>query len=107
MKSIRNSVQLIGRLGKNPEVITFDSGKRMATFSLATNETYRNNKGEKIEDTYWHSIVVWGKKVEVVEKYLQKGMEVALEGKLVNRDYEINGEKKYKTEISMNEMVML
>ena len=93
MKSLKNSVQLIGRLGNDPEVRTFESEKKMASFSLATNETYYNNKGEKVEDTQWHNIVVWGKKVDVVENYLAKGSEIALEGKLINRSYEKDGEK--------------
>ena len=81
--------------------------KKNATFSLATNEVYYNNEGEKVEETQWHNIVVWGKKVEVVEKYLKKGSEVALEGKLVNRSYEKDGITKYITEINMNDMLMM
>ncbi|MEP5613749.1 MAG: single-stranded DNA-binding protein [Cyclobacteriaceae bacterium] len=107
MTSLKNSVQLIGRLGIAPEIKTFDSGKKKASFSLATNETYYNNEGEKVEDTQWHNIVVWGKKVEVVESYLKKGSEIALEGKLVNRSYEKDGVTKYITEINLNEMLML
>lgn len=107
MTTLKNSVQLIGRLGNEPQVKTFDSGKKMASFSLATNEVYYNNKGEKVEDTQWHNIVVWGKKVDVVENYLKKGSEIALEGKLINRSYEKDGEKKYFTEISVNELLML
>ena len=107
MKSLKNSVQLIGRLGADPEVRTFESEKKMATFSLATNEAYYNNQGEKIEDTQWHNIVVWGKKVEVVENYLKKGSEIAMEGKLINRSYEKDGVKKYITEISLNDLLML
>ena len=107
MTSLKNNVQLIGRLGNEPQVRTFESGKRMATFSLATNETYYNNQGEKVQDTQWHNIVVWGKKVDVVESYLVKGSEVALQGKLINRSYEKEGIKKYITEISMNELLML
>ncbi len=107
MTSLKNSVHLIGRLGNEPEVRSFDSGKKMATFSLATNEIYYNNKGEKVEDTQWHNIVVWGKKSDVVEKYLKKGSEIALEGKLINRSYEANGTKKYVTEISLNELLMI
>lgn len=91
----------------DPEVKTFDSGKKKASFSLATNETYQNNEGEKVEDTQWHNIVVWGKRVEVVENYLKKGSEVAIEGKLVNRSYEKDGITKYITEISLNELLML
>ncbi len=107
MTSLKNSVQLIGRLGNKPDIRNFDSGKKMATFSLATNETFTNNKGEKTTDTQWHNIVVWGKKVDVVEKYLQKGSEVALEGKLINRSYEKDGTKRYITEINLNELLLL
>ena len=107
MNSLKNSVQLIGRLGNDPEVRNFESGKKMASFSLATNETYYNNKGEKVTDTQWHNIVVWGKKADVVESYLTKGSEIAMEGKLINRSYEKDGEKKYITEVSLNELLML
>jgi single-strand DNA-binding protein len=108
MSSLRNSVQLIGRLGKDPEVRSFDSGKKQASFSIATSETYKNQKGEKVEDTQWHNIVVWGTLVEVVEKYLKKGNEVAVEGKLIHRSYETTGgEKRFITEINVNDLVML
>ena len=107
MTSLKNNVQLIGRLGNEPEIRSFESGKKMATFSLATNEVYYNNQGEKIEDTQWHNIVVWGKKADTVETYLRKGSEIALTGKLVNRSYEKDGEKKYITEINMNELLMM
>lgn len=106
MKSLRNSVQLIGRLGKDPEVKNFDKGKKVS-FSIATTDSYKNQKGEKIEDTQWHNIVIWGKLAGVAEKYLKKGQEVAVEGKLVHRVYETNGEKKYITEINVNDLVML
>lgn len=107
MTSIKNNVQLIGRLGNDPVIRHFDSGKKMANFSLATNDVYINNKGEKVEDTQWHNIVVWGKKADVVERYLKRGSEVAIQGKLVSRSYESNGEKKYITEISLNELMMM
>ena len=107
MTSLKNNVQLIGRLGNEPDVRTFESGKKMATFSLATNDTYTNAQGEKVEDTQWHNIVVWGKKVDVVENYLKKGNEIAMSGKLINRSYEKDGEKKYITEITMNELLMM
>lgn len=107
MSTLKNKVQLIGRLGNNPEVRNFESGKTMATFSMATNEVYYNNKGEKVEDTQWHNIVVWGKKVSVVETYLKKGSEVAIEGKLINRKYDKEGETRYVTEISLNELLMM
>lgn len=108
MTTLKNSVQLIGRLGNNPEVRTFESGKTMASFSIATNEVYYDNKGERQENTQWHNIVVWGKKTQVVEKYLKKGSEIAMEGKLVNRSYETKeGAKRYVTEVSLNELYMI
>jgi single-strand DNA-binding protein len=106
MKSLRNSVQLIGRLGKDPEVKTFNNSKK-ASFSIATTDSYKNQKGEKIEDTQWHNIVIWGKLAGIAEKYLKKGNEVAVEGKLVHRAYEANGEKRFITEINVNDLVML
>ncbi len=107
MKSLRNSVQLIGRLGKDPEVKVFGD-KKKASFSIATFESYKNTKGEKVEDTQWHNVVIWGKLAGVAEKYLKKGQEVAVEGKLVHRDYETDkGEKRYVTEITVNDLVML
>jgi single-strand DNA-binding protein len=107
MSSLRNSVQLIGRLGKDPEVKTFSNSKR-ASFSIATTDVYKNQKGEKVEDTQWHNIVIWGKLSEIAEKYLKKGQEVAIEGKLIHRNYETDkGEKKYFTEINVNDLVLL
>lgn len=108
MSNLRNSVQLIGRLGKDPEVRTFDSGKKMATFSIATSDFYKNQKGEKIQETQWHNLVIWGKLADVAGQYLKKGNEVAIEGKLIHRSYETStGEKKYITEINVNDLVML
>ena len=107
MTTLRNSVQLIGRLGNEPEVRTFESGKKMATFTLATSEVYYNNQGEKVEETQWHNIVVWGKKVDVVENYVKKGQEIAIQGKIQTRSYEKEGEKRYITEINLNELLML
>jgi len=106
MKSLRNSVQLIGRLGKDPEVKTFGD-KKKASFSIATTDSYKNAKGEKVEDTQWHNIVIWGPLAGVAEKHLKKGQEVCVEGKLVHRDYESEGVKKYVTEISVNDLLML
>ncbi len=109
MASLRNSVQLIGRLGKDPEIKTFDKiKKKVANITLATNETYTNQKGEKVQDTQWHNLVVWGKLANIVSSYLKKGSEIAIEGKLVHRSYETsNGEKRYITEINVNDLVML
>lgn len=108
MSTLKNKVQLIGNLGNTPEVINLESGKKLAKISLATNETYKNNKGESIKDTQWHNCVAWGKTADIIEKYLQKGNEVAIEGKLTNRSYDDkNGEKRYITEIVINELLML
>ncbi len=108
MYALKNKVQLIGNLGGKPEVKQMESGKKLATFSLATNESYRNTNGEKVTETQWHRIVAWGKIAEIVEKYLDKGREVAVEGKLVNRSYiDKDGIKKYVTEVQVNELLML
>ena len=108
MNNLRNKVQLIGNLGMNPEIKTLDSGKKLAKFSIATNESYKNAKGEKIEDTQWHNLIAWGKTADIIEKYLEKGNEVAVEGKLTNRSYDDkDGNKRYITEIVVNEILML
>ena len=108
MNTLRNKVQLIGNLGNNPEIITLDSGKKLAKFSIATNESYKNAQGEKVTDTQWHNVVAWNKTAEIIEKYLEKGNEVAIEGKLTSRSYETaEGEKRYITEVVCNELLML
>ncbi|MGB6150572.1 MAG: single-stranded DNA-binding protein [Pricia sp.] len=108
MNAIKNRVQLIGNLGQDPEIVTLESGSKLAKFSLATSDYYKNANGEKVEDTQWHNIVAWGKTAEIVESYLTKGKQVAVEGKLVHRTYETKeGEKKYFTEIKCNELLML
>ena len=108
MYALKNKVQLIGNLGNNPEVKTFEGGKKIASFSVATNESYRNAKGEKVTETQWHRVVAWGKVAEIAEKYLTKGKEVALEGKLVNRNYtDKDGAKKYITEVQVSELLLL
>jgi single-strand DNA-binding protein len=108
MNTLRNKVQLIGHLGKTPEIITLDSGKKLAKFSIATNDTYKNAQGEKVQDTQWHNIVAWNKTAEIVEKYLDKGKEVAIEGKLTTRSYDDkDGNKRYVTEVVCNELLML
>jgi len=108
MYALKNKVQLIGNLGNAPEVKTLESGKKMARFSVATNEIYRNAKGDKVTETQWHNLVAWGKVAEIVEKFLSKGKEVAIEGKLINRSYnDKEGVKKYITEIQVNEVLLL
>ena len=108
MYALKNKVQLIGNLGNVPEVRNTESGKKMVRFSVATNESYRNVKGEKITETQWHNLVAWGKVADIAEKYLAKGTEVAIEGKLVNRNYtDKAGIKKYLTEIQVHELLLL
>jgi single-strand DNA-binding protein len=108
MNALRNKVQLIGRLGQEPEIVNLESGKKLAKFSLATNENYTNAKGEKVENTEWHNIVAWGKTAEIIEKYVNKGQEIAIEGRLTSRTYEDKeGVKRYFTEVVCSEMLML
>jgi single-strand DNA-binding protein len=108
MNALRNKVQLIGRLGQDPEIVNLESGKKLAKFSLATNENYTNAKGEKVENTEWHNIVAWGKTAEIIEKYVNKGQEIAIEGRLTSRTYEDKeGVKRYITEVVCSEMLML
>jgi single-strand DNA-binding protein len=108
MSTLRNKVQLIGHVGNDPEIKTFDGGKKLAKLNVATNESYKNDKGEKVEETQWHNLVAWGKTAEIIEKYVVKGKEIAIEGKLTHRSYEDkNGEKRYVTEVVIDELLML
>lgn len=100
MNTLKNRVQLIGNVGNDPEIKNLDGGKKLANLSIATNESYTNDKGEKVEQTEWHRVTAWGKTAEIIEKYVTKGKEVAIEGKLSHRSYDDkNGEKRYITEV--------
>ena len=108
MNTLRNKVQLIGNVGNDPEIVNLESGKKLAKFSMATNETYKNTKGEKQTDTQWHNIVAWGNTAELIEKYVAKGKEVGIEGKLTNRSYEDkDGQKRYISEIVCKELLLM
>jgi single-strand DNA-binding protein len=108
MNALRNKVQLIGNLGTDPEIKNFESGKKMARLSLATSDFYRDHDGKKVTNTQWHNLVIWGKMADIAEQYLIKGSQVAVEGRLSYRSYENkDGEKKYFTEIVVNDLVML
>jgi len=108
MSTLKNKVQLIGRLGQDPEVINLENGKKLTRFSLAVNSSYKDQKGDKIEKTDWFTITNWDKKAEFAEKYLYKGKEIAIEGKLSARTYETsNGEKRYSMEIISDEILLL
>lgn len=108
MNSLRNKVQLIGNIGQTPEVISFENGSKLAKLTIATNETFKNSKGEKQVDTQWHNLVAWGKTADIIEKYLKKGQEIAVEGKLVHETYDAkDGSKRYASKIQISELVML
>lgn len=107
MNTLRNKVQLIGNLGTQPEIVTLESGRTLAKFTLATNDYYKNAQGEKVQDTQWHNLVAWGKTAEIIEKFVNKGQEIAIEGKLTNRSYEDKeGIKRFTTEVVVNEVLM-
>ena len=108
MTTLSNSVHLIGRLGQDPKSFDFENGNMKAQFSLATNDHYKNAKGERVEETQWHNIVAWGKTAKIVVDYLSQGKEIAMEGKLTNRAYDDKeGNKKYITEVVANQILIL
>lgn len=108
MNAIRNRVQLIGHVGQDPEVKTFDGGRKLANITIATNDYYINDKGEKVENTEWHKVTAWGKTAEIIEKYVTKGKEVAIDGKLTHRSYDDkDGTKRYVTEVVVNDILLL
>jgi single-strand DNA-binding protein len=107
MNAMKNRVQLIGHVGNDPEIKNLDGGKKVANLSIATNDSYKNDKGEKVEQTEWHKVVAWGKTAEFIEKYITKGKEIAIEGKLTHRSYEDkNGEKRYLSEVLATEIIL-
>jgi len=106
--SLRNTVTLIGYTGKEVETVNFDNGSLKASVSLATSDHYTNAKGEKIEETQWHTLVAFGKVAEICQKYVSKGKEIAVEGKLTYRSYDDkDGVKRYITEIRVDEILLL
>ena len=108
MNAMKNRVQLIGNAGNDPEIKTLENGKKLAHLTIATNDYYKNERGEKVEQTEWHRLTAWGKTAEIIEKYVVKGKEVAIDGKLTHRSYDDkNGEKKYITEVVVNEILLL
>lgn len=108
MNAMKNRVQLIGNVGNDPEVKNLDGGKKVAHLNIATNDSYKNDKGERVEQTEWHRVVAWGKTAEIIEKFVTKGNQVGIEGKLTNRSYDDkNGEKRYITEVVVSEVMLL
>lgn len=108
MSTIKNHVQLIGNVGQEPTITNLESGKKVVRFSLATNEYYKNKKGEKVQSTDWHTVVAWGKTAEIIENYAGKGKEIGIVGKLKSRSYEDKeGNTRYVTEVEANEVLLL
>jgi single-strand DNA-binding protein len=108
MNNIRNSVRLIGNLGMNPEVRTLQNDQKLVSFSLATTESYKDKEGNRVKETQWHRLVAWGKTAQIAEKYLQKGSEVAIEGKLTTRQYTTkDGEKRSITEVVVSDILLM
>jgi len=108
MNALKNKVQLIGRLGAKAELKNTESGKTFARLRLATRESFKNSKGEKVEETTWHNLIAWGKTAEIIHKYTDKGSEIAIEGKLTNKEYvSRDGQKKQVTEILVNEVMLM
>ncbi|MBD1260579.1 single-stranded DNA-binding protein [Maribacter polysiphoniae] len=108
MSTIRNHVQLIGNVGQEPTITNLESGKKVARLSLATNENYKDNKGEKQTDTNWHTVVAWGKNAEIIEKYADKGKEIGVVGKLKTRTFTANdGNQRYVTEVVADEILLM
>ena len=108
MNALRNKVNLIGRLGADPELVTFETGKILTRFTLATKEDFKDKSGEWQNNTQWHNINAWGKTAERVKKALSKGNEIILEGRLVNQSYETKtGEKRYSTIIEVSDFLLL
>ena len=108
MNALKNKVQLIGNLGNAPEVRTTKNGKKMVRFSMATSEVYKNANGEKVTETQWHNLIAWGKVADIAEKFLSKGTEVAIEGKLINNNYiDKDGNKRYATDVHVNQLLLI
>ena len=108
MSTLKNHVQLIGHVGQEPTITNLESGKKVARFSIATNEHYNNNKGEKIQSTDWHTVVAWGKTAAIIENFVVKGKEVGVTGKLRTRTYTTDdGNQRYITEIEAKEILLL
>lgn len=108
MRNLKNRVQLIGRLGQDPEVKQMENGNTMSRFSMATDAHYIDGKGEKVKETQWHNIVMWGKLAENMKDFLHKGKEILVEGQLVHRSYEDKeGVKRYISEVKVNSLELL
>ena len=103
-----NKVILVGNLGKDPEVRTLENGAKVANFTLATSETYKNKEGQRVTTTEWHNIVLWRGLADIAERFLHKGNQVYIEGKIRTRSWDDkDGNKRYTTEILGDNLTML
>ncbi len=108
MSNLRNSVRLTGFLGADPEIKSIGEKKKLAKVSIATNDSYKNDKGDKVEETQWHNLIMWDRLANLAENYLHKGSEVSVEGKLSSRSYtDKEGVKRYVTEVLVSEVLLL
>jgi single-strand DNA-binding protein len=108
MSTMRNTVQLVGNVGQDPEIRNLEGGKKVVNFNIATSDSYKNEKGEKVEQTEWHRIVAWGNSAEIIEKYVTKGNQIGIVGKLTHRTYDDkDGIKRSITEVLVNEVLLL
>lgn len=108
MSTLKNQVQLIGNVGQEPQVTVLENGKKVARISLATNENFKNSKGERQTNTDWHQLVAWGKVASLIEEYVFTGKEIAVQGKLSSRSYEDKeGIKRHVTEVIVSEILFL
>jgi single-strand DNA-binding protein len=105
---MKNRVQLIGNAGNDPIIKSFEGGKKLANLTIATNDSYKNERGERVDQTEWHTVVAWGKTAEIIEKFVTKGKQIGIDGKLTHRSYDDkNGEKRYITEVVVSEIMLL
>jgi single-strand DNA-binding protein len=105
---MKNSVQLIGNVGQEPEIKNLEGGRKLANINIATNEVYFLENGDKVEQTQWHRVTAWGKTAEIIERYVTKGKDIAIEGKLTHRSYDDkDGNKRYITEVIANEILLI
>lgn len=108
MNALKNTVQLIGHVGKDPIIKDFEGGKKLASLTLATNDVFVSKKGDQVEQTQWHTIVAWGKTAEIIEKFVEKGKKIGIIGRLTSRSYDDNeGNKRYVTEVIVSELLLM
>jgi single-strand DNA-binding protein len=108
MSTMKNSVQLVGNVGQDPEIRNLEGGKKVVNFSIATSDSYKNEKGEKVDQTEWHRIVAWGNSAEIIEKYVVKGNQIGIVGKLTHRTYDDkDGLKRNITEVLVSEVLLM